>query len=427
MAEPTSALTFYDLILRVAKAAELAYYGVTGQERAMIPIDPEPLDRCKMVVNDAIRGFIAAAPAHGWRWRNREMRVNLVRAYEGTATAGAAGSLTDGGIAGDYADDYFNGYVLRITAGTGLDEYATVTDYVGATGQFLFAALSGGSTPDTTSQYRICRSAQVIDSDPSRYLLTQDFQGEVAGDITFDAGSNACGIEWTSETEIRRNREIDVTTGDAPFTAAIKPNSAKRRWELIVDPWPTSEHTVVFPYKAGFDSLDLVASTATGGGATSLTDTAMIGLYPDDYFNGQVIRIISGTGKTSYAVVTDYAGATGVFTVADWLFAGGTAGGTDPASGSVYCVEPVDNTHPCGMQFDSAIVSACLAKAEEEFADIKRGYLDKYLTSDLPQAHAIDGRSAPRRLNVARGGDGLMKRGGDAVYYTQRGIVRYET
>lgn len=425
-AEPTSALTFYDLILRVAKAAECAYYGATGQERAMIPIDPEVLDRCKMVVNDAIRGFVAAAPAHGWRWRNREMEVNLVRAYEGTATAGAATSLTDGGIAGDYANDFFNGYTLRIVAGTGQDEYATVTDYDGTAGTFTFAALSGGSTPDTTSQYRICRSTQVIDSDPSRYLLTQDFQGEVAGDITFQAGSNACGIEWTSEAEIRRNREIDVTTGDAPFVAAIKPNATRRRWELIVDPAPSAEHTVVFPYKAGFDNLDLVVSTATGGGATSLTDTALVGLYPNDYFNDQVIRIISGTGKTSYAVVTDYAGTTGVFTVADWLFADGTAGGTDPAASSVYYVEPADNTHPAGRQFDNAIISACLAQTESEFADVRRGYLDKYLAGDLPQAHAIDGRSAPRKLGAGRSGVS-MKRAGDALYYTQRGIVRYET
>jgi hypothetical protein len=426
MSEPTSALTFYDLILRVAKAAECAYYGATGQERAMIPIEPEVLDRCKMVVNDAIRGFIATAPVHGWRWRNRDMKVNLVRAYEGTATAGAATSLTDGDIAGDYADDFFNGYVLRIVAGTGLDEYATITDYVGTSGQFLFTALSEGSTPDTTSQYRICRSTQVIDSDPARYLLTQDFQGEVAGDITFEAESNACGIEWTSEADIRRSREIDVTTGDAPFVAAIKPNSTKRRWELIVDPSPTAEHTIVFPYKAGFDNLDLVASTATGGGATSLTDTALIGLYPNDYFNDWVIRIISGTGKTSYATVTDYVGTTGVFTVADWLFVDGTAGGTDPAASSVYYVEPADNTHPAGMAFDNAIISACLAKTEEEFADVKHGYLDKYLSNDLPQAYATDGRSAPRKLGSARV-VGFKREGDDALYYTQRGVVRYET
>jgi hypothetical protein len=296
MSEVTSSLSVYGLVLEIARAAEIAYFGTTGQEKAMIPIDPHDLDRCLGVLNSAIRDFIAKGPPEGWRWRNRLMEVPLVRAYTGTATAGAATSLTDSGIAGDYANDYFNGYVLRITAGTGEDEYATVTDFNGTTGQFLFTALSGASTPDTTSEYRICRSTQVIESDPARYLLSQDFQGEVTGDITFKAGENACGIEWTSEGTIRHNRELSVWDGDSPFLAAVLPNSTQRRWELIVDPSPNDEHTVVFPYKANFDALTLVAGTATGGSTTTLTDTALIGLYPNDYFNGKTIKIISGTG-----------------------------------------------------------------------------------------------------------------------------------
>jgi len=421
MAEVTSALSCYDLILEVAKAAEIASYGTTGSEAAQIPTDAHDLDRCLRTVNAAVRDFIAHAPVGGWKWRNRLMEVNLVRAYEGTATAGAATSLTDSGLAGDYANDYFNGYVLRITAGTGEDEYATVTDYVGASGQFLFTALSGGSTPDTTSEYRVCRSTQVIDSDPARYLLSQDFQGEVTGDITFTADSNACGVEWTSEGDIRHSREVSVLTGDAPFRAAVLPyNTANRRWELIVDPSPTDEHTVVFPYRANFDKLTLIAGTATGGGATSLTDTGIIGLYADDYFNGDTIRIMSGTGKTSYAVVTDYAGATGVFTVADWLYANGSAGGTDPAASSVYYVEP-EGSHPAGLQFDFAIVSACLMQAELEFTDVKRGFTEKFLTVDLPAAYAIDGRLGPKRLGVMKSGSGPR------ITYIQRGIVTYET
>lgn len=418
MSEVTSRLTTADLVKEIALAAEIASYGTTGNEAAMIPIDPHDLDRCLRVVNNAIRGFIASAPPEGWRWRNRLMEVDLVTGYTGTASAADATSITDSAIAGDYDDDYFNGYVLTITAGTGIDEYATVTDYTGATGKFDFAALSGGSTPDTTSQYRICRSTQVIGSDPARYLLAQDFQGEYTGEITFKADSNACGIEWTSETEIRRLREYNVQSGDAPFLAAVLPNSTQRRWELIVDPEPASEYTIVFPYKASFDALTLIAGTATGGGATSLTDTAIIGLYPNDHFNGQTIRIISGTGKTSYAVVTDYVGSTGVFTVADWLYANGSAGGTDPTAGSIYMVD-AGGVHPAGMQFDFAIRSACLAATEEEFTDVKRGYTEKYLNVDLPAAWTIDGRSAPKKLGVMRGSE-------PRVRWIQRDIVNYE-
>ena len=414
-----SHLTTQDLVKEVALAAEIAYYGTTGNEAAMVPIDPHDLDRCLRVVNHAVRDFLSKAPPGGWRWRNRLMEVDLVKSYTGTASAGTAVSLTDSDIAGDYANDYFNTYVLRITAGTGEDEYATITDYVGASGQFLFTALSGGSTPDTTSEYRICRSTQVIDSDPSRYLLAQDFQGEYTGEITFAAGSEVCGIEWVNEAEIRRLREFEVDSNDAPFVAAILPNTTGRRWELIVHPEPTADHTIVFPYKASFDNLSLIAGTASAGGATSITDADMAGLYADDYFNGQTVRIISGTGKTSYAVVTDYTGATGVFTVADWLYQNGSAGGTDPAASSVYVVDD-QATHPAGLQFDFAILSACRAAVEEEFTDVKRGFTEKYMNVDLPAAWAIDGRSAPKKLGVMNG----QSRQG-VITVVERGEITY--
>jgi hypothetical protein len=423
MSEP-SHLTTYDLVKEVALAAEIAYYGTTGNEAAMIPTDTHDLDRCLRVVNTAIRDFIAKAPPGGWRWRSRLMEVDLVRAYTGTASAADATSITDEDIAGDYDDDYFNGYVLRVTAGTGEDEYATVTDYDGTAGTFTFSGgLSGGTTPDTTSEYRICRSTQVIDSDPARYLLSQDFQGEYTGEITFAAGSSTCGIEWASEAEIRRLRELTVSGNDAPFLAAVLPNSTQRRWELIVNPEPTNEHTIVFPYTASFDTLTLVAGTSNAGGATSLTDADLAGLYPDDYFIGQTVRIISGTGKTSYAVCTDYTGATGVFTVADWLYQSGAAGGTNPGSDSVYVVD-AGETHPAGLQFDFAILSACRAAAEQEFTDVQRGFEQRYMAVDLPMAHAIDGRSAPKKLGVMLG---QSRKSQSTVTVIERGEVTYET
>jgi hypothetical protein len=421
MSEPTSRLSVYDLVKEVALAAEIAYYGVTGNEAAMPPVDAHDLDRCLRVVNTAIRNFIAHSPPGGWRWRDRLMEVDLVRAYTGTASAADATSITDEDIAGTYDDDYFNGYVLRVTAGTGEDEYATVTDYDGTAGTFTFAALSGGSTPDTTSEYRICRSTAVVDSDPARYLLSQDFQGEYTGEITFAAGSSACGLEWTSEAAIRKAREYTVNTNDAPFLAAVLPNATQRRWEFIVNPEPTNEYTVVFPYKASFDALTLVAGTANAGGDTSITDADLAGLYPDDYFNGDTIKIISGTGKTSYAVCTDYTGSTGVFTVADWLYQSGAAGGTNPGSDSVYVVD-AGEVHPAGMQFDFAILSACRAAVEEEFTDVKRGFTEKYMQVDLPAAYAIDGRSAPRKLGVMRG---QSQMGARTVTVIERGEVTY--
>ena len=264
MAEPTSALSFYDLIIRIAERAGMAYYGTDGQSKALIPIDPYNLDKCKRIVNDGIRLFVSSPPSGGWKWQERIASVVLdpdgtgtenidsdparyilpqhfggqidgpityakqtnnagsidwvhpstidalrsttvttsypylagtrpyrsaaspglaaTRSWElivwpnpvaadtlqfpytvyfddmdlesGLATGGTATTLVDGTYR-DEADDYFNGWILTVVAGTGKGETATITDYTSATGTFTFTALSGSTTPDTTSVYYV--------------------------------------------------------------------------------------------------------------------------------------------------------------------------------------------------------------------------------------------------------------------------------
>jgi len=397
MAEPTSAYSIQALILRVAKAAGIAYYGSDGQGVAMVPVNEHDLQRCLDIVNDGIKFFIASAPPEGWRWMDREMTITFAPSVTGTADAADATSITDTDLATDYDDDYWNGYVLKVTGGTGEDETATITDYDGTTGKFTFSAgLSGSTTPDTTTEYRICPSTSVVDSDPARYQLADDFQGEVAGEITYeaDSGRGTC-LDWVSEAEIRRCREVDILTG-YPNKAAVRPYSG-RRWEILFDPEPTAADTVTFRYKAGFAAMQAKGGEASAGDATSLTDSSIANLYPDDYFNDWTIYIIGGTGRNSYATVTDYTGATGAFTVADWLSCDGSAGGTDPDATSEYFVTD-GTTHPAGMQFDEAILGACLAKAELGFEDLQVGYMNKFLELDLKNAWMLDARSAPKKL-----------------------------
>jgi len=71
----------------------------------------------------------------------------------GIATSAAASYICDN--TRSEADAYFVGWLLTVVDGTGVGETATVSIYTGATGEFKFAGgtLSGGTTPDTTSQY----------------------------------------------------------------------------------------------------------------------------------------------------------------------------------------------------------------------------------------------------------------------------------
>jgi hypothetical protein len=77
MAEPTSALKFYDLLLRVAIKAGVAYYSITGQGKPTVPVDAHNLDMCRRIINDGVRTFVASVPPTGWKWQERFANVTF--------------------------------------------------------------------------------------------------------------------------------------------------------------------------------------------------------------------------------------------------------------------------------------------------------------------------------------------------------------
>jgi len=417
--EPTSAYTFYDLILRVSKAAGVSYYGEDGQERACIPYEEHDLERCKDCVNDGIKMFIADAPENGWRWMRREAKVTfgIVETTGECDSAGDATSLIDSDLADTYdTDDEIVGYyVYDLTQ----EIYGVCTAYNATLGDITvtewldYNGNASSLTPADEDSYSIT-DVQTVEGDKARYLLPEDFRGHPTGRITYDKDSNRGHIiDWAGEGEIRTWREVSVTSGH-PTKAAVRPWGS-RRWELVVDPSPSAADSVVFPYETGFDALRLVAGNINTSAATSITDDSLGAFFPTDYFKGWVIHVMAGTGRGSYATVTGYTSASGKFTVASSVAAGGSGTGTTPDSEAVYYAEPVNNKHPAGQQFDEAILSACLAKAEGEFGELNLGYspMEKYLKKDLPAAHAIDARSAPRKLGKMRSGSGRK-------YYQER-------
>ena len=386
MAEPTSALGFYDLLLRIAEKAGMAYYGSSGQNKALVPVDAFNLDKCRRIINDGFRLFVSSPPIRGWHWQSRIASIALSAAVSGTATGGGATTLIDT-TNRDEADDYFNGWILTITAGTGSGETATITDFDQGTSTLTFTALSGGSTPDTTSIYRVEKVN----------LLPEDFNGQVDGPIEYAASTNnGTNIDWVDESTIRHGRADFVTTS-YPSRAAVRPYQpaagalgAARRWELLVDPAPVADDTLQFPYTSHFNKMDCETGIATAGAATSLSDSGRA--EANDYFNGWILTIISGTGLGQTATITDYTGATGKFD-----FTALSGGGT-PDTTSVYYVEPAANLHPAGFKFDEAILSACMAEAERQIEEINEGAVELFYKVRLPFAHNTDSLTRPRKL-----------------------------
>ena len=76
--EPSSVLTFNDLILEVAYKIGVAYYGSDGQGALQIPVDARDLDLCMRIVNKAIRMFINDGPGpNGWKWLNPVAQMDI--------------------------------------------------------------------------------------------------------------------------------------------------------------------------------------------------------------------------------------------------------------------------------------------------------------------------------------------------------------
>lgn len=246
-----------------------------------------------------------------------------------------------------------------------------------------------------------------INSDAARYMLPTDFGGEVLGKIHYTSDSNhSTRIVWRDEAFIRERRATVVHTGYPQYAAvrAYQPTSTTidsgRRWELIVDPQPSAADTVEFPYRLCFDGVRLVGGSADSADSTTVVDSDL-SIYPDDYFNGWTVEILSGTGRGSYATVTDFTSSTGTVTVADWLDVSGGAGGTDPESSSVFLLKPAHPYyHPMGFSFDGIAEIACLAACEMYAGDMNfdSHNTELFYNRKIVEAYRVNGRQATRRL-----------------------------
>ncbi len=74
---------------------------------------------------------------------------------QGTATAGAAGSLTDTTKRKE-ADDYWKGGIIEILSGTGIGQKRDITGFTQSTG-VIAVTPNWATNPDTTSVYRVVK------------------------------------------------------------------------------------------------------------------------------------------------------------------------------------------------------------------------------------------------------------------------------
>jgi len=263
MAEPTLVMTFSDFQIRVAEFLGCAYYGAAGDEAAQVPTDAHNLDLVKRLANDGYRRFINANPT--WNFLTPTFTITTSAGESGTADSGTSTTLVDSDLDDD--DDYYNGWYIRVKAGTGNGEYALVTDFTSSTGTVTFSGgLSGSSTPDTTSEYELAPS-QCVRGDTMLYWMPDGFYGQMIDWFTFEEGD---GYVYTEKVPDVTIRDLNSATGHItgipskqslfPFNDSDAPKWATRLWPDPADTYILTGRCRLFP-----DALSSGADTPVCG------------------------------------------------------------------------------------------------------------------------------------------------------------------
>lgn len=251
-AEPTSSLTYSELLIETAIKAGFAYYGADGTESPQVPVDAHDLSACKRHVNNALRMFASDAPVAGWRWMNPRATVSLWASIAADATKTVSGGAYDAAenetlITADSA--VFLAEMEDHDIAVVSDSDYRIKRYVSPTTVWVTGDASGVAG-DTYSITTI-----------GDYVLPRNFSGTHSGPITFARNTNrATTIRWVDEAEIRRVRTFENESTGYPTIAALRlaediQSGDRRRYVLEVYPIPSSDFDVLFKYQIGLVGL----------------------------------------------------------------------------------------------------------------------------------------------------------------------------
>lgn len=246
MSDPTLKLDFQALQIRVAEYLGIQADSGTG---ASVPTDASDLELVKRLVNDGYRRFLGE---RAWNFLVVPLNLTFVTGYTGTATSGSATTLVDSSLAADYADDFFNGFNLRIVdVSTGIAYVVVVTDYTGATGTFTF--VTPGFTIADDDTYQVAATT-AVEGQSNRYYLPDDFYGELDAPFTYPSTGPRRIIQQISEIDLRGLvAGAGSSTGD-PYAFCIRAintvaTTTAQRFEAVFYPTPSALTTVTAVYR----------------------------------------------------------------------------------------------------------------------------------------------------------------------------------
>lgn len=273
-----------------------------------------------------------------------EVKPATVHAETGWATikvglvqAATANTIT---LASDASsvNDYYDGDLIKIDAGTGEGQIRVVRGYNGTT-KVATIDPPWDTQPDATSEY--------ILEDSHPYLTSLVSHGGTAqagttNTITLDANASSADQFYTHE-------RIEIVGGTGDGQQAIVTNyNGTTKVATVAPPWGvTPDATSRFQISPALCHAETSSDTIKIGLAVAATATTItldsLASSVDDYYNGDIVVLDKGTGAGQRRMVSDYNGTTKVATLS-------VAWTTTPDTTSEYVVSV---GHPWSPEWDS--------------------------------------------------------------------------
>jgi hypothetical protein len=237
------------------------------------------------------------------------------------AQAGATSSITLDASA-VATDNYYVTHIVQILAGTGTGQSRVIIYYVGSS-KIAYVHRPWATNPDNTSVYLLTQTAGI----GSRHAGGLA-QAGATSTITLISTESAItdvykglGIKISGGTGIGQIRSI-VT-----YNGSTKVATVDRAW--ITNPDNTSLYELITIDAIGSQSI-LHEGTAQAGanGSITLSSTAV---NSNNYYDGNIVHIVAGTGVGQAKVISGYTGSSRIATVTEnWA--------VNPDNTSVYSI-----------------------------------------------------------------------------------------
>lgn len=440
--EPTSALTFNDLVTETAYKIGCSYYGVDGTEAPQAPIDAHDLAVCQRIVNKAVRKFINDGPKpNGWRWLNPVAQVDLWPAVSYDTTGTTYVTLTANPLIN--AVTYTGCTLLTLTTPNTPPPQGTVdTSYIPRFLQSMELRqvwLNGNPPPGTPGFF------EPVDEDftgtligtPATVLFwvsaTQLVVDSIAGAFKI---SNVALTSNVATIVVNNNYKpgdivsvIGLSGGNAPLNGpsftVLAASSTAFTYALThanivtnaVTVGTTSPTKCPFSFaQAGDYTLPANFGGEYTGGITYIANTnrGMILHWTTEFSirsRRQNYNVESGTPyeaavrlmpTPSYAPLTNTSGLMlprRRWELMTWRISSEFLSVLFPYTLAFNDMVNPSDVPPSPFTHDEALKACCLAVAEKDVEDSMTGPdWAYYHTQALPQSHSVDARSAPKKL-----------------------------